>query len=80
MSCYDVLSEQCHPNLLGRLTGVTLSADLRTIDLDPAFKLQDGDVAVCLSHGNASHRIFLYAYDQCFVLLNEHEEMPSLEA
>ena len=80
MSCYNLLSEHCHPNLLGRLAGVTLSDDLRLVEFDPAFTIHGSDIAVCLSHGLSSHGIFLYAYEECFRLLNEHEEMPTIEA
>jgi len=78
--CYDVLSEHCHPNLLGRLSGVTLSEDLRVVEFDPAFTITEADIALCLSHGLSSHGIFLYGYDECFRLLYEHEDMPTIEA
>jgi hypothetical protein len=77
-TCYDFLSEHCHPNLLGRLAGVTLSKNLQT-DFDPNFTLSKDDINVFFSHGLASHGIFIYAYDECFRLLYEHEEMPTIE-
>jgi hypothetical protein len=76
---YGFLSEFCHPNLFGRLAGVTLSEDLNVVDFDPGFVLPEVDLGVCLSHAAVSHKLFLYAYDQCFDLLHEHEEMPTLE-
>ncbi len=78
MSCYDVLSEHCHPNLLGRLSGVTLSKNLQT-DFDPSFTISRDDINLFFSHSLASHRIFIYAYDECFRLLYENEEMPTIE-
>jgi len=77
-TCYDFLSEHCHPNLLGRLSGVTLFKNLQT-DFDPTFTLSSVDINVFFSHSLASHGIFIYAYDECFRLLYEHEEMPTLE-
>lgn len=77
--CYEFLSEHCHPNLFARLTGMKISDDLRVIDYDPSFVINDTDLGICLTHGAASHVLFLHAYDECFRLLNEHEEMPTLE-
>jgi len=77
---YDFLSEFCHPNLFARLTGVTLADDLMIVDYDPEFVLSGSDLGVCLSNVLVSHALFFHAYDQCFKLLDEHEEMPTLEA
>ena len=77
--CYDFLCEHCHPNLFARLTGVTISEDLRVVDFDPRFVIDESDLGSCLSRGAFSHVLFFLAYDQCFSLLNEHEEMPTLE-
>jgi hypothetical protein len=71
-TCYDYLSEVCHPNLFARLTGVTLADDLSVVNYDRGFVLTEADLGVCLTHG-------LVAYDQCFKLLYEHEEMPTIE-
>jgi len=78
-SCYDFLSEHCHPNLFSRLTGVTFSEDLRVVDYDPGFVMNESDLGSGLSRGVFSHFLFFLAYDECFRLLNEHEEMPTLE-
>jgi hypothetical protein len=78
-TCYDVLSEYCHPNLMGRQAGTTLSTYLMVVDFDAAFSLTEGDLALSFSHGLSSQKLFFYAYDESFRLLNEHEEMPRLE-
>ena len=61
------------------MTGVSISAESQVVEYDPAFILDDRDLSTCLSHGNGSHGLFLFAYDDCFKLLNENEEMPTLE-
>ena len=77
---YDFLSEFCHPNLLARSTKVTMSMDLRITEYDPGFAISAKELRTCLIHGQASHGIFLFSYDECFRLLAEHEELPTLEA
>ncbi len=78
-ACYNFLSEFCHPNLMGRLTGVTLSDDKRIVNFTPEFSLDGRDLRICFSQSHASHALFLHAYDECFKLLQAHEELPTLE-
>lgn len=77
--CYDFLSEHCHPNLFGRLAGVTIVEGTGRIEFAAAFTISSLDISTCFRMGLPSHGIFIYAYDECFRLLNEHEEMPTIE-
>jgi hypothetical protein len=78
-SCYEFLSEFCHPNLMARQVGVTLSDYGRVTEYERELTVTELDLRTCFSHGLSSHALFLHAYDQCFRLLEEHEEMPALE-
>jgi hypothetical protein len=76
--CYAFVSEHCHPNLFRRLAGVTL-LDGGRIEFEAAFAVAELDLSACLARGIPSQRIFLHGYDECFRLLYQNEDMPSIE-
>jgi len=77
--CYAFLSEHCHPNLFSRLAGVHISDDLRVVELDRSLVIDESDLGTGLSHGVVSQGLFFIAFDQCFHLLEQHEQIPTFE-
>ncbi|MEE9117170.1 MAG: hypothetical protein V3U02_01070, partial [Calditrichia bacterium] len=73
---YEWLSEFCHPNHFGQIIGVVLKGK-RAI-FNQKHELEVSEISPFRTALNSSCCLFFYMYDECFSLIEKHEEMPHL--
>lgn len=73
---YDFLSEFCHPNFLGLTIGADIKEGTVVYYEEPEFR--DEDFTTLVSYMLISCEFFFHAYDECFSLIKNNEEMPDL--
>lgn len=76
-TCYDWLSEFCHPNMLGFIVGSDV-APKGTLVLYERPRFRKADFGTLVHHMLISCHSFFHVCDHCFSLLKKNEAIPEL--
>jgi hypothetical protein len=79
-SCYDYLSEFCHPNWAGLTIGSDIvdEGDMHTVVYYATPEFKEEDFVILINYMLISCSFFFNVYDKCFALIKDNEELPDL--
>ncbi len=75
---YNLLSEFCHPNLLGLTIGSHVDGKKGIVVFDKEPIYEEHDYGLLINKFIISCNFFFIVYDRCFSLIKENEVMPEL--